>query len=218
MPCGRHAVDLEMLELWIAFGVVLLVMLIGLFGNLIPGVPGTSLIFVGALMHQLFFGDNGGMGWIWLTVLGFLMLLSFLIDYVASLLGAKKFGASWRGVLGAFIGIIGGLVIFPPLGLIIGPFVGAMGFEWAFGRETRGAAKAGFGAALGMMLGMVGSAICGAVMMGIFLIAAFPNGDVLPALPEVEATPADTLTHEPKDDSLSSGADRQSVEPFGVND
>ena len=79
MPCGRQAVDLEMLELWIAFGVVLLVMLIGLFGNLIPGVPGTSLIFVGALVHQLYFGDNGGMGWIWLTLLGFLMLLSFLI-------------------------------------------------------------------------------------------------------------------------------------------
>ena len=218
MPCGRQVVDLEMLELWIAFGVVLLVMLIGLFGNLIPGVPGTSLIFVGALVHQLYFGDNGGMGWIWLTVLGFLMLLSFLIDYVASLLGAKKFGASWQGVLGALVGIIGGLVIFPPLGLIIGPFVGAMGFEWAFGRETRGAAKAGFGAALGMMLGMVGSAICGAVMMGIFLTAAFPNEDVLPALPEVESTPADTLTHEPKDDSLSSGSDRQSVEPVGVND
>ena len=49
MPCGRQAVDLEMLELWIAFGVVLLVMLIGLFGNLIPGVPGTSLIL--SLIH-----------------------------------------------------------------------------------------------------------------------------------------------------------------------
>ena len=218
MPCGRQAVDLEMLELWIAFGVVVLLMLIGLFGNLIPGVPGTSLIFVGALVHQLYLGDNGGMGWIWLTLLGFLMLLSFLIDYVASLLGAKKFGASWRGVLGAFVGIIGGLVIFPPLGLIIGPFVGAMGFEWAFGRETRDAAKAGFGAALGMMLGMVGSAMCGAMMMGIFLIAAFPKEDVLPALPEVESAPAAPLTLEPKDDSLSSESDRQPVEPVGVND
>ena len=218
MPCGRQAVDLEMLELWIAFGVVVLLMLIGLFGNLIPCVPGTSLIFIGALVHQLYFGDNGGMGWIWLTVLGFLMLLSFLIDYVASLLGAKKFGASWRGVLGALVGIIGGLVIFPPLGLIIGPFVGAMGFEWAFGRETRDAAKAGFGAALGMMLGMVGSAMCGAMMMGIFLIAALPKEDVLPALPEVEAAPADTLTLEPKDDSLSSESDRQPVEPVRVND
>ena len=197
---------------------MLLVMLIGLFGNLIPGVPGTSLIFVGALVHQLYFGDAGGMGWFWLILLGVLMLLSFLIDYLASLLGAKKFGASWRGVLGAFVGIIGGLVILPPLGLIIGAFVGAMGFEWAFGRETRDAAKAGFGAALGMMLGMVGSAMCGAVMISIFLIAAFPKENVLPASPEVGATPADTLTHEPKDDSLSSESDGQPVESVGVND
>ena len=60
MPCGRQAVDLEMLELWIAFGVVLLVMLIGLFGNLIPGVPGTSLIFVGALVHQFTLATTAG--------------------------------------------------------------------------------------------------------------------------------------------------------------
>ena len=157
-----------MMELWIGFGVVLLVMLVGLFGNLIPGVPGTSLIFVGALAHQLYYGDAGGIGWIWLVVLGVLMAVSFLVDYVASLLGAKTLGASWRGVLGALVGIIGGLIIFPPLGLIIGPFVGAMGFEWAFGRETREAAKAGIGAALGVMLGMVGSAMCGVAMMGIF--------------------------------------------------
>ena len=60
--------------------------------------------------------------------------------------------------------------------------------------------------------------MCGAMMMGIFLIAAFPNEDVLPALPDVEATPADTLTHEQKDDSLSSESDRLPVEPVGVND
>ena len=207
-----------MMELWIGFGVVLLVMLVGLFGNLIPGVPGTSLIFVGALAHQLYFGDAGGIGWIWLVVLGVLMAVSFLVDYVASLLGAKTLGASWRGVLGALVGIIGGLIIFPPLGLIIGPFVGAMGFEWAFGRETREAAKAGIGAALGVMLGMVGSAMCGVAMMGIFFFAAFPDSDVLPAPPEVEATPADTLTHEPEDDSLSGEGSNEPAEPVGVND
>ena len=207
-----------MMELWIGFGVVLLVMLVGLFGNLIPGVPGTSLIFVGALAHQLYYGDAGGIGWIWLVVLGVLMAVSFLVDYVASLLGAKTLGASWRGVLGALAGIIGGLIIFPPLGLIIGPFVGAMGFEWAFGRETREAAKAGIGAALGVMLGMVGSAMCGVAMMGIFFFAAFPDSDVLPAPPEVEATPADTLTHEPEEESLSGEGSNEPAEPVGVND
>ena len=210
-----------MTELWIGFGVVLLVMLIGMIGNLIPGVPGTSLIFVSALVHQLYFDDAGGMGWFWVFALGVLMAISFLIDYVASLLGAKTLGATWRGVLGAFVGIIAGLIVFPPFGLIIGPFVGAMGFEWAFGRETREAAKAGAGAALGVMLGMAGAAMCGVAMMGIFLFSAFPNRDVLPAPLEVEATPADTLTHEPKDDSLSVEPNLEPVkpaEPVGVND
>ncbi len=207
-----------MIELWVSFVVVLLIMMVGMIGNMIPGVPGTSLIFVSALVHQLYHGDAGGIGWIWVIVLGALMAVSFLIDYVAALFGAKTLGASWRGVLGALVGIIGGLIIFPPLGLIIGPFVGAMGFEWAFGRETREAAKAGIGAALGVMLGMVGSAMCGVAMMGIFFFTAFPDSDALTALPEVEATPADTLTHEPKDDSLSTGETREQAEPVGVND
>ena len=53
------------------------------------------------------------------------------------------------------------------------------------------------------------------MMMGIFLFAAFPDSDVLPA------TPADTLTHEPKDDLLSVEPNLEPVkpaEPVGVND
>ena len=57
--------------------------------------------------------------------------------------------------------------------------------------------------------------------MGIFLFSAFPNSDVLPAPLEVEATPADTVPHEPKDDSLSVEPNLEPVkpaEPVGVND
>ena len=163
-----------MLELWIGFGLIILVMFIGMIGNLIPGVPGTSLIFTAGLIHQIYFGDGGGIGWFWIFALGILTLASFLIDYIASLLGAKTLGATWRRMLGAFVGIILGLILLPPFGIIIGPFVGAVVFEWAFGREVREASKAGVGAVVGVLLGMVGSAICGMVMLGIFLVAALP--------------------------------------------
>ncbi len=186
-----------MLELWIGFGLILLVMFIGMIGNLIPGVPGTSLIFTAGLIHQLYFGDSGGIGWFWIFALGVLMIASFLIDYVASLLGAKTLGATWRGMLGAFVGIILGLILFPPFGLIIGPFVGAIVFEWAFGREIREASKAGVGAVVGVLLGMVGSAICGMAMLGIFLFAAFPYDNTKTVSPEIEAQQNNTLEQKP---------------------
>ena len=182
-----------MLELWIGFGLIILVMFIGMIGNLIPGIPGTSLIFTAGLIHQLYFGDNGGIGWFWILALVILMAASFLIDYIATLLGAKTLGATWRGMLGALIGLILGIIMFPPFGLILGPFVGAIVFEWAFGREVREASKAGVGAVAGVILGMVGSAICGMAMLGIFLFAAFPYDKTNTVSPEIETLKNNSL-------------------------
>ena len=69
------------------------------------------------------------------------------------------------------------MFVFPPIGLIVGPFVGAMGFEWAFGREARESAKAGFGAVLGLALGVLGKLICSVVMMALFAFAAWPSNE-----------------------------------------
>lgn len=206
-----------MLELWIGFGLILLVMFIGMIGNLIPGVPGTSLIFTAGLIHQLYFGDSGGIGWFWIFALGVLMIASFLIDYVASLLGAKTLGATWRGMLGAFVGIILGLILFPPFGLIIGPFVGAIVFEWAFGREIREASKAGVGAVVGVLLGMVGSAICGMAMLGIFLFAAFPYDNTKTVSPEIEAQQNNTLEQKPDTSPAPSKSNIENNESVEAN-
>ena len=178
-----------MIELWTGYGIVLLIMFIGVMGNLIPGIPGTPLILAGAVGHQLYFAGHGGAGWWWVAVLTAFGLLALGLDYLATLLGAKKLGATWRGMVGAVLGVVVGLFVFPPFGLIVGPFVGAMGFEWAFGREARESAKAGVGAVIGMALGVLGKLICSVVMFALFAFAAWPNADALPVAPEPE-TPA----------------------------
>ncbi|MDP6795139.1 MAG: DUF456 domain-containing protein [Verrucomicrobiota bacterium] len=172
-----------MTELWIGYGIVLLIMFIGVMGNLIPGIPGTPLILAGAVGHQLYFAGQGDAGWGWVAVLAAFGLLALGLDYLATLIGAKKLGATWKGMIGAVLGVIVGVFVFPPIGLIVGPFVGAMGFEWAFGREARESAKAGVGAVLGLALGVLGKLICSVVMMALFAFAAWPSGSALPAAP-----------------------------------
>ena len=44
-----------MTELWIGYGIVMIIMFIGVLGNLIPGIPGTPEILAGALGLQLYF-------------------------------------------------------------------------------------------------------------------------------------------------------------------
>jgi uncharacterized protein YqgC (DUF456 family) len=146
----------------------LLVMLVGVVGCVIPGLPGTPLVLIAAIGHRLYFGVSGPSLWVLIT-LALLTAISLALDYVAGVLGAKKMGATWRGMVGAVVGGIVGLFFGLP-GIIIGPFVGALLLELLGGYELKQAAKAGVGTLLGMLAGALGKfAIC-IVMITLFAV------------------------------------------------
>jgi len=150
--------------------VTLLVMGVGLAGCLLPGVPGPPLIMLAAVGHRLWFGEASVSTLVLATLAG-LMAGSLLLDYVATLVGARRLGATWRGVLGAAVGALVGL--FAGLwGILVAPFVGATLGELLGGREFRPAAQAGLGAVLGLIAGVVGKVACSAAMIGLFLANA----------------------------------------------
>ena len=132
---------------------VLLIMLIGLVGSFVPGLPGTPLVLVAAVGHRLCFGDASVSNPI-LLILVVLTLASLLLDFLGSWLGAKKFGATWRGATGAVVGGLIGLLFFLP-GILFGPFLGALIFEMLGGKEFNEALAAGVGAVIGLLLGVI---------------------------------------------------------------
>lgn len=143
------------------------VMGVGVVGAVVPGLPSTPLVIVAAVGHRLYFGDQSASNLV-LVVLAALTALSLVLDYLATMLGAKKLGASWRGVTGAVAGAIAGLFFSIP-GLILGPFVGAVLGEMSGGREWKAAARAGAGALLGLLLGAVGKLACCFAMIALFV-------------------------------------------------
>ena len=144
----------------------LLVMFAGLAGSILPGLPGTPLVMLAAIGHKLYFGPTGAAWWV-LVILGGLTVISVLVDYAASIYGAKRLGATWRGAVGAIVGALIGLFFNLP-GIILGPFVGAVLFELAGGREWKEASRAGVGATLGLLAGAVGKVACCVAMIGSF--------------------------------------------------
>jgi uncharacterized protein len=152
----------------IGLSLALLVMLCGLVGSVIPGLPGTPLVLVAAIAHRLYFGAASANNWV-LAGLVLLTLLSFLFDYLASLFGAKKLGATWKGILGAIIGGLIGLFFGIP-GIVLGPFLGALVLEMAGGRKLKPAARAGVGALLGLLAGAVGKLAVCIAMIGLFTV------------------------------------------------
>jgi uncharacterized protein YqgC (DUF456 family) len=152
----------------IGLSVTLLVMLMAMGISIIPGIPGPPIILVAATGHRLWFGQHGVSGLV-LICLVLLTAGSVLLDFFASSYGAKKFGATWRGVLGAFLGGLIGIFFNLP-GIIIGPFLGALALEMLGGYEIDKASRAGLGATLGMFAGVIGKCVICAVMIGLFTV------------------------------------------------
>lgn len=150
------------------FCLALLLMTVGLAGSVLPALPGMPLIFVVAVLHRLLVGASGAQTWV-LVTLGVLGLLALAADYAAGVLGAKALGATRWGMLGAVLGGLVGL-FFVPVGVILGPFLGAFALEFIAGQELRESAKAGAGAALGLLVGAVGKLACGVAMILLFAV------------------------------------------------
>lgn len=146
----------------------LIVMAIGMVGSILPGLPSTPIVLLGAVGHRLYFRETGPGNLVLVLLVG-LTLLSLVMDYLASIYGAKKMGATKRGLIGAAVGGLIGIFFNLP-GLILGPFVGAFAFEMAGGREAKESARAGAGATLGLFAGALGKLACCVSMIGLFVV------------------------------------------------
>lgn len=134
----------------IIIGIILI--LIGFAGCIIPGIPGPPIAYLGLLI-QVFKTENP-FTTKFLIIWALIMVAVSALDYIVPVIGTKKFGGSRRGVIGSIIGLFAGIFFFPPIGLIIGPFLGAFIGELTGGKETESALKAGFGSFIGFITGV----------------------------------------------------------------
>lgn len=158
---------MELQTLYYVLAVILV--LIGMAGVILPALPGLPLVFAGMLLGA-WAGGFEQVGWIPLVILGALTVLSVAVDFFATVVGAKRVGASRKALLGAVIGTFAGL-FFGPIGLFAGPFVGALLGELWHGREIGQAAKVGLGTWLGILLGTVLKLGLAFAMLGLFAFA-----------------------------------------------
>ena len=154
----------------IGLTLTLLVMGVGCLGSILPGIPSTPLVLISAIGHKLYFRDTSA-GWITFTLLALITALALVMDYLASIYGAKHFGATRKGMMGAIVGGIVGLFFNLP-GILLGPFIGSALFELIGGREFKPSVKAGLGATLGLFAGAVGKLLCCLAMMTLFAASA----------------------------------------------
>ena len=137
--------DILLSILAVIFGIV------GCVGCIVPVLPGVALAYAGYVC--LYFCSYSDISVAWLVVFGVLTLIVSVLDYVLPSYMTKKFGGSKAGERGAMAGVLGGF-LFGPVGIIVGPFIGAVVAELIHDNSDRSRAlRSGLGSFLSFFVG-----------------------------------------------------------------
>ena len=151
----------------------LILLLIGFIGCFIPAVPGPPLSFLALLFLALRHDFTSPLTSNLIILMLVITIAVTVLDYIVPAAGAKKYGSSKWGILGAIAGMFIGIIYFPPFGMLIGAFLGAVSAEIIIGKPGKEAMKAGWGVFIGTMTGLILKLVACGFMAYYFIIALF---------------------------------------------
>ena len=155
---------------WSIIAVLFIVAFVGL---IYPIIPSVLFIAAGFLLYGVFFSFEPFSFLFW-SVQIVLIIALFAADYLANLVGVKKFGGSKAGIWGSTIGLLVGPFAIPVAGIIIGPFIGAVLAELLFQKKSISeAVRIGFGSLVGFFSGAVTKGFIQVIMIVYFLAVVF---------------------------------------------
>ena len=99
------------------------------------------------------------------------MAVIFVADFIASAVSTSKYGGSKQAAFGAVVGTIFGIIVFGPLGIILGPFAGSVAAEILTGKEIKQAVGVGFGSLVGVLGGTIFKLAAEVVMIIYFFMS-----------------------------------------------
>ncbi len=148
LSCVIKSSLLYMDWLWIILGIILII--IGIAGSILPLLPGPPIAFAGLFIQQFRDPDpfTSKFLWMWAGIVA----VSLVLDYLIPIWGTKKYGGTKYGVWGCTIGFLLAFWM-GPLGMIIGPFLGAFAGEMIAGQDSRKSFRAALGSFVGFLLG-----------------------------------------------------------------
>src|SRR5665648_291836 len=141
--------------------------IIGVIGCIFPAIPGPPLSYAALILLQ-FAKEEPVFSKSFLVRFAIITVIVSLGDYFLPLLGARKYG-----IWGAILGMRAGFIFFPPFGMVLGIFIGAIVGELIAGKENSMALKAGLVTFVGSMTAVFIKLSLSVVMAFYFFIYLF---------------------------------------------
>lgn len=157
------------MEFWEIIVIVIgsLFSILGIIGCIFPALPGPPLNYIALLLIH-FTGINE-FTTTFLIVYLIINIIVQALDYVLPVYGAKRYGASKKGIWGSVIGMILGFFFFPPFGVILGALIGAVAGELIAGKKESEAMRAGFATFIASLIMMVAKLALSVIMTFYFV-------------------------------------------------
>jgi uncharacterized protein len=157
---------------WIStaiFGITLVIMLIGLFGLIVPIFPGMLVMWLAALGFGVVTGFST-LGFWMFVLITLLAIAGSLVDNLFMTAGAHQGGADWSSIIMGVVAGVVGTVAFPPVGgLLLAPLTIFL-IEWRKLNDWRKALQSIRGLAMGWGLAFVARFGIGVVMIICWII------------------------------------------------
>jgi uncharacterized protein len=146
----------------------------GIIGSILPILPGLPVSYAGLLLYLVAKAGPLTNPEIWaLVVFGVLTLASMFLDIFAPAMATKGHKASKFGTGGAVIGALLGMIVLGPIGLILGPFIGAYFGELVSTRNSKHAFDIALAATVGLIINSIFKLAVGISMFIYFLVKVF---------------------------------------------
>ncbi len=146
-------------------------LLAGIAGCIVPVLPGPPLGYAALwLMKWSGAADFDGR---FLLIWGIVTLVVTAADYLLPAWLSKRFGGSKYAATGSLVGLLAGMIFFPPVGPVAGAFIGAFVGEMLYDSSDAGKAfKAACGAFVAFLLG-TGLKLGVCLAMAFYVVRAF---------------------------------------------
>ncbi|MGM0874276.1 MAG: DUF456 domain-containing protein [Bacillota bacterium] len=151
------------------WSLIVLMFIIAFVGLIYPIIPSVVFIVAGFVLYGFLFEFTELTMTFWM-IEGLFVAVLFGADYMANLIGVKKFGGSKAAIWGSTIGLLVGPFVIPIAGIILGPFIGAVLAELIVHKKTfSSAVKSGLGSLVGFISGVLAKSVIQLIMIGYFL-------------------------------------------------
>lgn len=149
---------------------IIILFIIAFVGLVYPIIPSVVFIVAGFILYGFLF-EFTNLSFVFWIIEGIFVAVLFSADYLANLVGVKKFGGSKAAVWGSTIGLLIGPFVIPIIGILIGPFVGAVIAELLVHKKSfTDSIKIGIGSLIGFISGVIAKGFIQIIMIGYFIV------------------------------------------------